>query len=286
MQSEAMKKKKEILNPREGDFACRNIAIEMPYPRTKPDVEGFLFYLYHGDAEVFIGCDGEWYLRVRGKCSQLTANGRCRIKNRQAEECLQHGHGIKTIKDAARFRFRDEYELLSYLREKRPALFRKLHPDTRKLADGPRLEQKAAPPAPKSAITGALDGEHECAECISCCTYINIIVENPKKAGDIDSFLWYIYHDRCEAYLDNDGDWSVLFRLSCANLNDWGLCGIYDRRPSICKKFSVKNCHGNDMAGTVRQSFKTERTLMRYLSIKRPGLLKKLRPELQRLGKI
>jgi hypothetical protein len=50
MKREAMKKKKEILNPREGDFACRNIAIEMPYPRTKPYMQVFLFYVYHCDA--------------------------------------------------------------------------------------------------------------------------------------------------------------------------------------------------------------------------------------------
>lgn len=312
--------RKEKLDPRQSDFACNHVSIEMEYPRTGTDIEAFLFYLYHERIEVFIDSYSGWHVLARGRCSQLSPKNACRISNRQADECLQHGEDGGSIEEVAKFHFRNEYELVTYIRERRPALFKKLHPNTQKVADLPKPPKKSKPEtgfvlvtqptgsierldqayrsfadvSPKSWLdngknakiptSNELDEDHKCFDCNSCCTYLNIIVDKPNKEDYINALLWYINHAGCELYLDKDRDWSVLFRGRCRQLDSNGLCGIYDRRPSICRRFPSDQCHGYDVVETVKEYFASERQLMSYLSRQRPGLFNKLRPELKELA--
>ncbi len=111
--------------------------IEMTYPRTRGDTEAFLWYLYHKKAQVYISTEGEWHLLMPSRCIQLTKDNRCKIASWQLHRCFQHTHpNSGRIEDVARFVFRTEEELLLYLRERRPALFKKLPAATRAVVGG------------------------------------------------------------------------------------------------------------------------------------------------------
>ncbi len=120
------------LNPKKCDVACRHVLMEMNYPRTKWDVESFLWYLYHEGCEVFIDEYHDWYLAVRGKCIQLMANEKCAVERRQPVICAEFSdYEAKKISDLALYRFKTEKQLLKYFKEERPALFKKLMPKIR-----------------------------------------------------------------------------------------------------------------------------------------------------------
>lgn len=271
----------EVLDPRNGSFPCNHISLEMNYPRSKGDIEAFLWYLYHEGVEVIIGNDGEWYIVVKGKCKQLKG-GKCLVADRQPDQCLQHGDEPRSIKSISRYYFKNELELLSYLKEKRPALLKKLHAKTRKIANTGKAETIRKKKNTKPLILG--DG-HDCSSCDICCTYLNIVVEKPSDEDNLNELFWYINHANCEINHDVDGGWSLLFRTCCELLKTDGLCGIYDRRPTVCRTFSSNNCHGSDFETSVKTKYQTEKSLLEHIIKKRPGLYKKLSPKIKRIAK-
>ncbi len=275
-------KDNDILDPRKGNFVCENLAIEMSYPKTKPDIEAFLYYLYHEDVELFVDNYYDWFLLLKGKCSKLAKNGNCKIKDRQADECTQHGHEVESLEDTAKYHFRNEWELVRYLKENRPALFKKLYPETRKIAalkKAPKLKKQK-----QKALTPALDDDHKCSSCISCCNYLNLIIDKPTGESRLNSILWYIYREGVHVYLDVDGDWSLYLELPCLQLDKNGLCQIYDRRSSICRQFSSSHCHGNQMEDSIRESFPNDSKLLNFIAKKRKPLFKRLNTSLKKLA--
>jgi Fe-S-cluster containining protein len=269
--------KKEKVNPRICSISCRNVNIEMEYPVTRGQAESYLWYIYHG-AEVYIGNDGQWYLNVPSRCNQLLKGGVCGVAGRQPEICSQHSqNGAKKLDDVARYRFTSEKELLSYLKEKRPALFKKLPLATRRAANG-------FMPAKRKKIKNIPSCASECADCGLCCKYMNIVVDRPTDQEDVETLLWYQYHRDTNLHLDQDNDYGLHFPNRCGHLDENNLCKIYSRRPSICKQFSLKGCHGNDVNESVKITLDTEKALMGHLKKRRPGLFKKLSRKLRRLA--
>lgn len=119
-------------DPRTNDLSCRYVNIMMNYPTKRGGIDTFLWYIYHGDAQVYIGKDGEWYLLVPSSCVHLTKGNRCKLEGRQPDYCTQHGHLKATdIHDVAKHVFTNEVELLTYLKERRPKLFARLPDATR-----------------------------------------------------------------------------------------------------------------------------------------------------------
>jgi len=274
-------KETELLDPKNGSFPCNHISLEMNYPRSKGDVESFLWYLYHEGVEVMIGKNGEWYIVVKGKCKQLKG-GKCLVAKRQPIQCLQHGDEPRSIKSISKFHFETELEILLYIKEHRPALFKKLHAKTKKIAITGKAEPK---PKKANAKKVVLDPEHECSSCDTCCTYLNIVADRPSDEDDVNELLWYINHKNCDINHDEDGGWSILFKAKCELLGQNGLCSIYERRPTVCKTFSSNVCHGDDFQKSVKMGFPDEKSLLVYLSKKRPGLYKKLSPKMKKIGK-
>ncbi len=86
------------------------------------------------------------------------------------------------------------------------------------------------------------ESDHPCFECAKCCTYIALEIENPSTNAEIDQIIWYLYHRDVEVFVDWDSVWHVLFRTRCENLTSAGLCGVYERRPAICKDFDWREC--------------------------------------------
>ena len=282
-----MKKEKDVLNPANGDMPCNYVSIDMDYPRSKSGIEAYFWYLYHKNVEVIIDHEGEWFIIVKGKCSKLSGK-RCLINNYQPENCMQHGEKPRSLNEVAKYRFPTEQDLLAYLKDHRPALFKKLYPASRRiLKNGNQVISKKPLKVKKTsaANSSTLHDSHDCSKCDLCCTYLNITVDKPKSEKDVKNLLWYVYHDNCHLNLDEDGGWSVVFHNRCDMLDQNGLCGIYERRPSICRSFSSNNCHGTEYDNSVKEYFPTDKTLLSYFAKKRSALFKKFSPQLRKLAK-
>lgn len=85
--------------------------------------------------------------------------------------------------------------------------------------------------------------ENKCSRCINskCCTYVTQAIETPRKKYDFHHLLWQVSHEGVEVYKDSDG-WTLLFHTQCTHLLPGGGCGIYDKRPKICREYSNDFC--------------------------------------------
>lgn len=128
--------------------------------------------------------------------------------------------------------------------------------------------------------------QNPCETCpAACCAYLNIVVENPRAPQEVNDLLWYIYHQASELYLDVDGDWSVVFHQKCVHLDEKNRCGIYERRPTVCRQFSANGCHGGNFTESVKEHFRTDRDFIHWIKNRRPALFKRLKPDVRRLAK-
>jgi len=81
-----------------------------------------------------------------------------------------------------------------------------------------------------------------CEHCsAACCRYIALPLDKPRSARDYDDIRWYLMHQGVSVFVE-DGDWYVQFQARCKNLQPDNLCGIYDRRPAICREYEPGDC--------------------------------------------
>lgn len=85
--------------------------------------------------------------------------------------------------------------------------------------------------------------ENKCSFCTGsiCCTYVTQYIDTPKSKSDFEHLLWQVSHENVAVYKDEDG-WTLMFETKCSHLQVNGDCGIYDKRPSICKDHSNDYC--------------------------------------------
>ena len=85
-------------------------------------------------------------------------------------------------------------------------------------------------PTPKPTGTGV---DNKCERCTRsiCCNSINQQVPTPRSKSDFDHLLWQVAHEGIN-----------LFETRCAHLQTDGFCGIYDKRPAVCRDYSNDFC--------------------------------------------
>ncbi len=100
-----------------------------------------------------------------------------------------------------------------------------------------RAKPKTA--APEVVVTP----ENKCSLCpgSKCCTYVTQAIETPRSIYDFEHLLWQVSHRDVQIYKDEDG-WFLLFNSPCTHLLPDGRCGIYDRRPTICRNHTNDFC--------------------------------------------
>ena len=76
-----------------------------------------------------------------------------------------------------------------------------------------------------------------CTECARCCRYVGVGINSPTTPRLATDVLWYLYHENVSVYLDEEGEWSVLFETRCRNLRADLRCDVYAERPHICRSF-------------------------------------------------
>jgi hypothetical protein len=89
------------------------------------------------------------------------------------------------------------------------------------------------------------ESEHPCFECAKCCSYVALEIDEPKTMQQYDHMVWYLYHKDVSVFVDHEGAWYIKFETRCENLGAGGMCGVYDRRPSICKGFDWRECENH-----------------------------------------
>jgi Fe-S-cluster containining protein len=85
--------------------------------------------------------------------------------------------------------------------------------------------------------------ENKCDLCVQsiCCTYITHQIDTPRSMEDFDYLLWQISHQDVSVFKDEDG-WFLSVGTRCTHLLPNGMCGIYEKRPQICREHSNDCC--------------------------------------------
>lgn len=98
-----------------------------------------------------------------------------------------------------------------------------------------------------------------CLQCPAlCCHYITIEIDKPVTRRDYDDIRWQILHKDVSLLIEEDR-WLLQCQTVCEYLLVNNSCGIYERRPLTCRKYSTKNCDYH----TTFEGWETE-----YLEIK------------------
>jgi len=86
----------------------------------------------------------------------------------------------------------------------------------------------------------------KCFHCTAgCCSDVVIELDYPDEFEDFDNIRWYLYHNNVFVYIEEeDGEdaWHVGFKTLCGALNEDYSCGVYAKRPEICREHSPKDC--------------------------------------------
>ncbi|MDQ7087485.1 MAG: YkgJ family cysteine cluster protein [Acidobacteriota bacterium] len=78
-----------------------------------------------------------------------------------------------------------------------------------------------------------------CERCAAlCCRYFALELDPPEDEDDFDDLRWYLLHKRSWIWVD-DGEWYLQVDEECRFLEKDGRCGIYDRRPRICREYGA-----------------------------------------------
>jgi Fe-S-cluster containining protein len=77
-----------------------------------------------------------------------------------------------------------------------------------------------------------------CEECAGqCCRHVATQIEPPSCKRDYDHIRWYLMHKDVHVFIDHDKDWFLEFVTDCDMLADDHHCGIYEKRPNICRSY-------------------------------------------------
>lgn len=108
--------------------------------------------------------------------------------------------------------------------------------------------------------------ETKCGFCpgSKCCTYITQAIETPRTKYDFEHMLWQISHENIHIYQDDDG-WYLMVRTPCLHLQADGGCGIYERRPQICRDHDNDYCELDEPAEKhMKRYFDSYKSLRKY----------------------
>jgi Fe-S-cluster containining protein len=94
----------------------------------------------------------------------------------------------------------------------------------------------------KTRVIQSLIVNNPCDGCTECCEYVALEIDKPENLKDFENVLWFILHKNVWVYIDFEGDWYIQFDTPCKKLNSDGLCDYYQKRPSMCRDYSVKDC--------------------------------------------
>ncbi len=90
--------------------------------------------------------------------------------------------------------------------------------------------------------TRDITSSSKCDQCTAlCCSYITQELDTPRSMQAFDVLLWQVAHKGVHVFRDGNG-WYLLCQTQCEFLLPHNRCGIYERRPIICREHSNEAC--------------------------------------------
>lgn len=111
-----------------------------------------------------------------------------------------------------------------------------------------------------------------CPPCGRCCRYVALGIDAPSSVKAVSMALWFVYHRNVSIYQSHEGDWFLLVPADCENLRPDGLCGVYEKRPLICREYDVDGCEGTSAELPEKLRFDDGASLVKWLATSRPAL--------------
>ena len=107
---------------------CEYICLEIDRPTTVKDFDQIFWYVIHKDVWVYIDGENDWYLQVINPCEKLK-DKRCTYyehrpyicREYMPSDCLRYNTEVDE-----KYLFKNEEDLIEYLKKKRPAMFSKM----------------------------------------------------------------------------------------------------------------------------------------------------------------
>ena len=107
-----------------------------------------------------------------------------------------------------------------------------------------------------------------CDKCTGlCCRYFALPIETPEDKEDYDDIRWYLCHKDISVFVE-EGDWYINIKNKCKNLTRDYHCGIYGKRPNICRGYSHKDCDYIEGEYDYELHFTSDRQMTEYIKIK------------------
>jgi len=115
-----------------------------------------------------------------------------------------------------------------------------------------------------------------CRGCSDCCEYIAIPISRPRSRSDFDELLWYLLHQNIWIFVDDENDWFVQVNSPCEALHQ-RRCGIYRRRPHICREYAVDECTRHAPGDPDKHLFRNAEELLAFVARYRPKTYARLK---------
>lgn len=82
----------------------------------------------------------------------------------------------------------------------------------------------------------------KCFYCTAgCCSDVVLEHEEPDSLEEHDEIREYLSHENVFVYIDEE-EWHVGFKTSCGAIQADYSCGVYAKRPEICREHSPSDC--------------------------------------------
>jgi Fe-S-cluster containining protein len=112
-------------------------------------------------------------------------------------------------------------------------------------------------------------GTSQCDKCTGlCCRYFALPIETPETKADYADIRWYLCHEGISVFVEK-GDWYLSVKNACRHLSPRDhTCGIYERRPKICRKYKHSDCDFVQGEYDYELHFTSDREMDEYIRIK------------------
>jgi Fe-S-cluster containining protein len=81
-----------------------------------------------------------------------------------------------------------------------------------------------------------------CVRCVAkCCRYFMLQLDTPTCKNDFENIRWYLCHEGTTVFVEKR-KWYLHVDQNCRHLEPSGRCGIYDKRPDICREHDPGTC--------------------------------------------
>jgi len=104
-----------------------------------------------------------------------------------------------------------------------------------------------------------------CRKCeAKCCKYFAFQIDTPKNKSDFENIRWYLAHKGVKVFIEKR-KWFMDIANPCRYLSKKHTCGIYAKRPLICREHSPLDCERTPGKFEHDYVFKNMKEFDRYL---------------------